>query len=63
MITMLKFSVRSHFRMWVRTARDRNHRNDRRYQRELCGFNPERWKRAYGKEQFGNGIDEIFSNP
>jgi len=60
---MLKLSVRSAFRIHVRENRRRDPSLDRKYHRELCGFNADRWRRLYGKEQFGNGLAEIFSNP
>lgn len=60
---MLKFSVRSCYRMWIRMHLDLQDKGKRtpKYCRERSGFDGERWKREYGKETFGRGMEEIFS--
>ena len=67
MIPMLQLSVRSQFRIYFRSRvawEDKNpFKHPPRYRLELCGFNADRWRRLYGREQFGNGLAEIFSNP
>lgn len=65
---MLRFSIRSCFRMWIRSNReweDSGRGSVPRYRRELCGFNEKRWAKATGIANFtfGKGIKEIFSNP
>lgn len=51
--------------MWHRAANEylQTHSELPKYRRELCGFNAERWQRAYGKANFGDGLKEIFSKP
>lgn len=66
MTPTLKLSVRSCARIWFRTNRERMDRTGKgppRYCRERCGFDTHRWLKYYGKEQFANGIKELFSNP
>lgn len=65
MITMLRFTVRSSFRMFTRFHRDREDRRGRfrHYHRSLCACDEKRWLRSYGRYPIGNGYKEIFTNP
>jgi hypothetical protein len=61
MIALLKLSVRSAARMFVRTNRAQDPQTRRQYQRELCGFNATRWTKHTGAAQYAQGLNELFS--